>query len=90
MLLIKGSFHEGTSYKQHRLACMRHEVRACASGGTLEVSLDYLTGNTEDYLKDKSILKRINEIAALKENDKSYILFTLDAMLRDAKARHAY
>jgi len=69
---------------------MRHEVQARASGGTLEVSLDYLTGNTEDYLKDKSILKRINEIAALKENDKSYILFTLDAMLRDAKARHAY
>jgi len=57
---------------------------------TLEVSLDYLTGNADNSLKDKSMLDRINTILSLKENDKEHILFTLDAMIRDAKARQAY
>ena len=57
---------------------------------TLEVSLDYLTGNADNYLKDKSMLERINSIAALKDKDKEHILFTIDAMIRDAKARQAY
>lgn len=56
----------------------------------LEVSLDYLTGNTDNYLKDKNMLDRINSILSLKENDKEHILFTIDAMIRDAKARQAY
>jgi hypothetical protein len=53
-------------------------------------SLDYLTGNADNSLKDKSMLDRINTILSLKENDKEHILFTLDAMIRDAKARQAY
>jgi transcriptional regulator with XRE-family HTH domain len=56
----------------------------------LEVSLDYLTGNADNYIKDKIMLDRINNILALKEEDKEHILFTLDAMVRDAKARQAY
>ena len=56
----------------------------------LEVSLDYLTGNADTYIKDKIMLDRINNILALKEKDKEHILFTLDAMVRDAKARQAY
>jgi len=56
----------------------------------LEVSLDYLTGSSIDYLKDKSMLERINNILLLKEKDKQHILTTIDALIRDAKARQAY
>jgi len=56
----------------------------------LDVSLDYLIGNSEDYIKDKNMLKRINDILLLNDKDKEHILFTIDAMLRDAKTRQAY
>ena len=56
----------------------------------LDVSLDYLIGNSDNYIKDKNMLKRINDILTLNEQDKDHILFTIDAMLRDAKTRQAY
>ena len=55
----------------------------------LEVSLDYLTG-TADMEMDKVMLDRVLNIQQLEQADKDHILFTLDAMLRDAKARQAY
>jgi hypothetical protein len=36
------------------------------------------------------MLDRIITILSLKENDKDHILFTLNAMIRDVKARQAY
>lgn len=57
----------------------------------LGVSLDYLIENSNiNPLKDKKLLERFNSILDLKENDREHILFTLDAMIRDAKARQAY
>lgn len=56
----------------------------------LEVSLDFLIGNSQDYVKDKNMLARINDILSLNDTDKEHILFTIDAMLRDAKTRKAY
>ena len=56
----------------------------------LEVSLDFLIGSSDNYIKDKSMLKRINDILALNDKDKEHLLFTIDAMLRDAKTRQAY
>lgn len=56
----------------------------------LEVALDFLIGNSQDYVKDKGMLKRINDILSLNDKDKDHILFTIDAMLRDAKTRKAY
>ncbi len=56
----------------------------------LGVSLDYLTGNSESKLKDKKMLERFNNIIRLDSRDKEHILFTIDAMIRDAKARQAY
>ncbi|MFH1326469.1 MAG: helix-turn-helix transcriptional regulator [Candidatus Falkowbacteria bacterium] len=56
----------------------------------LDVSLDYLTGNSEYPLKNKSMLERFNSILNLNDKDKEYILFTMDAMIRDAKTRRAY
>ncbi|KAA1246525.1 helix-turn-helix domain-containing protein [Aquimarina sp. RZ0] len=55
----------------------------------LTVSLDYLVGKTE-LLVDESITNKILTIQKLPEKDREHILFALDAMIRDAKARLAY
>ena len=56
----------------------------------LEVSLDYLVGNAETEVFDKGLLKRIEELSELSENDQQGILYALDGLLRDAKTRRAY
>ena len=53
------------------------------------VTLDYLVGKSE-LLIDEDILTRTLTIQKLPENDREHILFTIDAMIRDAKARLAY
>lgn len=55
----------------------------------LGVSIDFLVGNTSVEL-DKPTLKRLQDIQKLNEEDKNHFFFTIDAMLRDAKARKAY
>ena len=55
----------------------------------LEVSLDYLVGK-DDLPIDQGMIAKILTIQKLPEKDREHILFTLDAMLRDAKARAAY
>lgn len=55
----------------------------------LGVSVDYLVGKSDLQL-DQDVLNKVLTIQKLPEQDKEYILFTLDAMLRDAKARAAY
>jgi transcriptional regulator with XRE-family HTH domain len=57
---------------------------------TLDVSLDYLTGRSENDLKDKKMIERFNSLLSLKDKDRDCILFTIDGLLRDAKARQAY
>lgn len=55
----------------------------------LEVSLDYLTGNSDVEL-DKATLDIVQEVTKLPEKDKGYIFITLDALIRDFKNKHAY
>ncbi len=55
----------------------------------LGVSLDYLVGKT-DMLLDNDIIDKILTIQKLSAEDKEHILFALDALLRDAKARVTY
>lgn len=55
----------------------------------LEVSLDYLTSNSDVEL-DKATLDRVQEVTKLPEKDKDYIFVTLDALIRDFKNKHAY
>ena len=55
----------------------------------LSVSVDYLIGKS-DLMIDPSILDKITTIQKLPDQDREHILFALDAMLRDAKARAAY
>ena len=57
----------------------------------LNVSLDYLSGNSESNpIKNKKLLERFNDILNLNDIDRDHILFTMDSMIRDAKARKAY
>lgn len=55
----------------------------------LEVTIDYLVIGTTIVL-DKKDVKRLQDIQKLNEEDRSHILTTIDALLRDAKTRKAY
>lgn len=55
----------------------------------LGVSLDYLTGLTELEL-DKSIVSIITNLQNLGIDDKNHIITTVNALVRDAKARNTY
>jgi hypothetical protein len=43
-----------------------------------------------DLFKDPAMLKRLNELNSLSDPDRDGILYALDGLLRDAKARKAY
>ncbi|MBK8152557.1 MAG: helix-turn-helix transcriptional regulator [Saprospiraceae bacterium] len=62
---------------------------AASIADALEVSLDYLVGNT-DLLLEKNILKRITDIQRLTKDDRNTVFALLDAFLRDTKAKQAY
>ena len=55
----------------------------------LGVSLDYLVGTT-DLLLDSSIIKKVQEIQQLDNDNKSHLFALMDAFLRDYKAKQAY
>jgi len=55
----------------------------------MSVSLDYLVVNPDLQL-DQVVIKRIEDIQKLKEEDKNHLFFMMDAFLRDAKTRQAY
>jgi hypothetical protein len=52
----------------------------------------YLLGETDstDVLKDPAMIKRLTDLNALSDPDKEGILYALDGLLRDAKARQTY
>jgi transcriptional regulator with XRE-family HTH domain len=58
----------------------------------LETTVGFLLGETKqvNLLKNPAMLKRLNDIDALPDEDKHCILYALDGLLRDAKAKHAY
>jgi len=55
----------------------------------LGVSLDYLVGNTDIEL-DATALKRMEDISKMPSDHRSFILRTVDALVRDFKASKAY
>lgn len=57
---------------------------------TFEVTLDFLSGEGTNASFDKKIVKRIQDIEGLPENDKMHLLAIIDAFLRDAATRRAY
>jgi len=55
----------------------------------LDVSLDYLTG-LSDLELDKSIVDVVMSLQKLNSEDKEHIFTTINALVRDAKARNTY
>lgn len=55
----------------------------------LEVSLDYLTGNT-DVLLDINTLNRVLEVQQLPDDVKDKLFYFIDMTIRDYKAKKAY
>ena len=45
---------------------------------------------TESMMRDSTVLNKIIDVQKLNEEDRKQIMTTLDALLRDAKARKAY
>lgn len=58
----------------------------------LGTTVSYLLGETSDteILRDPNMLKRLNDISQLPQEDRHCILYTIDGLLRDAKTRLAY
>ena len=55
----------------------------------LEVSLDYLVGNSDQEL-DSNTLKRILEVQKLPEDIKEKVFYLIDVSIKDHKTRQAY
>ena len=55
----------------------------------LEVSLDYLVGNTELML-DTTVIKKIQEIQQLPEDDRNHLFYLMDNVLQNVKAKKAF
>lgn len=55
----------------------------------LEVSLDYLTG-LSDLELDKNIVDVVTSLQKLNNEDRAHIFTTINALVRDAKARNTY
>ncbi len=72
----------------------RNEIKpsidiAAKLANVLNVSLDYLVGNS-DVVIEKFLVKKINEIQKLPDIDKKCVYKLLDAFLRDYKGRQTY
>lgn len=52
----------------------------------LEVSLDYLVGKITVEI-DNSVLKRVLDVQQMNDDDKKYILYTLDALIKSVKLK---
>ena len=56
----------------------------------LEVSLDYLAGNSKKAAVDKKTMKLIHDIEDLEPAIKDKLIFLANAVIRDAKTGKAY
>lgn len=55
----------------------------------LEVSIDYLIGKTKMEI-DADTMRRLEDIAALSQENKKFVLNMIDMALRDFKTKKAY
>ena len=58
--------------------------------GILITTVGYLLGETEqeNLLKDPDMVKRLNDIEKMKPEEKSHVLFALDAMIQKIKLKN--
>lgn len=78
---IIGRYERGLAKPSMELASKLSEV--------LGVSLDYLVGKVEQEL-DKEVVEQVLVLQRLPEKEREHILFTLNALIRDARTRLAY
>jgi transcriptional regulator with XRE-family HTH domain len=52
----------------------------------LEISLDYLTGDSSVLVQDKKMANRLEELQKVNPADKDRILYILDVMIKDAQS----
>ncbi len=62
---------------------------AAAIAEALEVSLDYLVGNS-DLLLEKNVVNKILDIQKLNTEDKAHVFAMLDAFLQSQKAKKVF
>ncbi len=60
---------------------------AAKVASALDVSLDYLVGNSSLVIKDSDALKRLEELSMLPQEDKEHIFYTLDGLIKAAKLK---
>jgi hypothetical protein len=74
------------SYPSHRVANPRYPTR---ENLFISAPSGFLLGETEDreLLKDPTMMKRLNDIAKFPEQDKTHILYTIDAMINNVKLK---
>ena len=55
----------------------------------LDTTVGYLLGKVKNRkcLKDTAMLKRLNDIASFPDDDKTHILYTLDALIKNVKLK---
>ena len=60
--------------------------------GFLDTTVGYLLGENEDteLFKDPDMLKRFKQLNNLSSQDKDYILYTIDNLLQNFRAKQAY
>jgi transcriptional regulator with XRE-family HTH domain len=56
----------------------------------LNVTLDYLVGDSDTSVFDKNITKRIEDISTMKNEDQNALFKIIDAYVRDYKAKKTY
>ena len=56
----------------------------------LEVSLDYLVGNSSITVKDKKTIERLELINQMPDAEKKQLFNVVDALLRDFQAKQAF
>lgn len=52
-----------------------------------DVSLDYLVGGGQQFSYDKEVLKRIEDIERLPEEDKNHLFYLIDNLIKAVKLR---
>jgi transcriptional regulator with XRE-family HTH domain len=62
---------------------------AAAIAEALEVSLDYLVGNT-DLLLEKNVINKIVDIQKLNTEEKAHVFALMDAFLQSQKAKKVF
>lgn len=69
---------------------MKPSIEAAAKmAELLNVSLDWLMGHTDLEL-DKNIVDVVTSLQKLNNEDREHIFTTINALIRDAKARNTY